>query len=278
VTETIEPMAVQIDQQQLAEELVEKARAEGIDLVGPGELLSGLTKSVLETALEAEMGEHLGNDKHDAMGRNGGNSRNGTRAKTVLTEIGPVLIEVPRDREGTFEPTIVRKRQRRLDGIDEIVLSLTARGLTTAIVFGCRRQLGQPARMLIAWRSDPQIPSASVGFRPGGSRRSHRGPRKTSNAGGQPPAGDSAGTLTGHDHQSPLRHECWTNEHNSADDPHRPRLPRLTATRIDDPLVYPTSVLHSGSWPPTPGTRPRRSRGRMRTHRRESASSREPTC
>jgi transposase-like protein len=110
---------------------VEKARAEGVDLVGPGGLLSGLTKSVLETALEAEMSEHLGYDKHDAAGRNRGNSRNGTRSKTVLTEIGPVEIDVPRDRDGTFEPAIVRKRQRRLDGIDQIVLSLTARGLTT---------------------------------------------------------------------------------------------------------------------------------------------------
>jgi transposase-like protein len=86
---------------------------------------------VLETALEAEMSEHLGYDKHDPAGRDGGNSRNGTRAKTVLTEIGPVEIEVPRDRDGSFEPVIVRKRQRRLDGIDQLVLSLTARGLTT---------------------------------------------------------------------------------------------------------------------------------------------------
>ena len=62
------------------------------------------------------------------MGRNGGNSRNGTRSKTVLTEIGPVQIEVPRDRDGTFEPEIVQKRQRRLDGIDQIVLSLSAEG------------------------------------------------------------------------------------------------------------------------------------------------------
>jgi putative transposase len=131
VTETIEPMTAQIDQQQLAQELVEQARAEGVELVGQGGLLTRLTKSVLETALEAEMAEHLGYDKHDSMGRNGGNSRNGTRTKTVLTEIGPVDIEVPRDREGSFAPTIVRKRQRRLDGVDEIVLSLTARGLTT---------------------------------------------------------------------------------------------------------------------------------------------------
>jgi putative transposase len=134
VTETISPVPEQIDAQQLAQQLVEKARAEGIDLVGPGGLLTGLTKTVLETALDAEMAEHVGYDKHDPAGRNGGNSRNGTRAKTVLTEVGPVEIEVPRDRDGSFDPVIVRKRQRRLNGIDSIVLSLTARGLTTGEV------------------------------------------------------------------------------------------------------------------------------------------------
>jgi hypothetical protein len=102
-----------------------------VELVGPSGLLTGLTKTVLETALEAELSEHLGYDKHGPVGRNRGNSRNGTRTKTVLTAVGPVEIEVPRDRDGTFEPVIVRKRQRRLDGIDQIVLSLTARGLTT---------------------------------------------------------------------------------------------------------------------------------------------------
>ena len=121
----------QIDAQQLAAQLVEQARAEGVELVGPGGLLTGLTKTVLETALDAELTEHLGYDKHDPAERNGGNSRNGTRTKTVLTEIGPVPIEVPRDRDGSFEPVIVAKRQRRLDGIDQLVLSLTARGLTT---------------------------------------------------------------------------------------------------------------------------------------------------
>src|SRR4051812_13609891 len=131
MTDTIGPVPARIDQQQLARELVEAARAEGVELVGPGGLLTGLTKTVLETALEAEMSEHLGYDKHDPAGRNGGNSRNGTRTKTVLTEVGPVEIEVPRDRVGNFEPVIVRKRQRRLDGIDQLVLSLTARGLTT---------------------------------------------------------------------------------------------------------------------------------------------------
>src|SRR4029078_7905635 len=83
---------------------------------------------------DAEMTEHLGYDKHDPAGRGSGNSRNGTRAKTVLTEIGPVEIEVPRDTNSSFDPQIVKKRQRRLTGIDEIVLSLTAKGLTTGEV------------------------------------------------------------------------------------------------------------------------------------------------
>jgi putative transposase len=132
VAEMIEPMSVDsIDQNELAEQLLEQAKEQNIELVGPGGLLGQLTKSVLETALDAEMSEHLGYEKHDPAGHNSGNSRNGTRAKTVLTEIGPVEIEVPRDTESTFEPQIVRKRQRRLTGVDEIVLSLTARGLTT---------------------------------------------------------------------------------------------------------------------------------------------------
>ena len=81
-------------------------------LISPGGLLTGLTKSILETALEEEISEHLGYDKHDPMGRSGGNSRNGTRAKTVLTEVGPVSVEVPRDRDGTFTPAIVHPGDR----------------------------------------------------------------------------------------------------------------------------------------------------------------------
>jgi len=121
-----------IDERELAEQLLAQARAQGVSLVGPGGLLSGLTARVLETALEAELTEHLGHEHGQTPA--GSNVRNGTRSKTVITEIGPVEIEVPRDREGSFEPQIVRKRQRRLDGIDEIVLSLTARGLTTGEV------------------------------------------------------------------------------------------------------------------------------------------------
>jgi putative transposase len=115
----------------LAEELVERARAEGVELVGPGGLLTDLTKTVLETALEAEMEDHLGYPKHAVEGRGRGNSRTGVRAKTVLTDVGEVEIEVPRDRDGSFDPKIVRKRQRRLAGVDGLVISLAAKGLTT---------------------------------------------------------------------------------------------------------------------------------------------------
>jgi transposase-like protein len=134
LTETLDSVTNEVDQQQLAEQLLAQAKEQGVDLVGPNGLLNQLTKNVLETALEAEMSEHLGYDKHDPVGRGSGNSRNGTRSKTVLTEIGPVEIEVPRDVDSSFEPQIVRKRQRRLNGIDQIVLSLTAKGLTTGEV------------------------------------------------------------------------------------------------------------------------------------------------
>ena len=120
--------------QSIAEELVARARADGIDLVGPGGLLGDLTKQILETGLEVEMDEHLGYTKHDSAGRNGENSRNGTRSKTVITEVGPVDIDVPRDRDSSFEPATVKKRQRRLNGVDSMVISLTAKGLTTGEV------------------------------------------------------------------------------------------------------------------------------------------------
>lgn len=117
-------------EQKLIEQLVAQARSKGLQLTGEGGLLQQLTKTVLESALEGEITDHLGYDKHDPAGKDGGNSRNGTRSKTVLTDIGPVEIDVPRDREGSFEPAIVKKRQRRLTGVDEMVLSLSAKGLT----------------------------------------------------------------------------------------------------------------------------------------------------
>lgn len=117
--------------EQLVGQLVEQARANGLQPTGEGGLLQRLTKLVVESALEGEITDHLGYDKHDPAGKNGGNSRNGTRQKTLLTEVGPVPIDVPRDRDGSFEPQIVRKRQRRLSGVEDMVLSLSAKGLTT---------------------------------------------------------------------------------------------------------------------------------------------------
>src|SRR6478752_190259 len=117
---------------QAAAELVRLAQEQGLSLTGPDGLLKQLTKVVLETALNEEMTEHLGYEKHDPAGAGTGNIRNGTRSKTVLTEnTGQVEIDVPRDRAATFEPQIVKKRQRRLNGVDEVVLSLYAKGLTT---------------------------------------------------------------------------------------------------------------------------------------------------
>lgn len=129
------------EEEEVAAQLVERARSEGLDLVGPDRLLAGLTKRVLEAGLEVELSEHLGYDKHSRDGRNGGNSRNGTRSKTVLTDVEPVQLELRRDRDGTFKPRTVRKRQRRLDGVDELVISLCAKGLTNGQISAHRAEL-----------------------------------------------------------------------------------------------------------------------------------------
>jgi len=116
--------------EQLIGQLVDRARCEGLQLTGEDGLLAQLTKRIIESAAEGEMDVHLGYAKHDPAGRDGANSRNGARAKTVLTDIGPVEVAIPRDRDATFEPQIVRKRQRRLSGLDGLVISLSAKGLT----------------------------------------------------------------------------------------------------------------------------------------------------
>ncbi len=134
--ETAGPAAAGLDalDEQLIDRLAGRARAGGLQLAGEGGLLAQLTKRLLESALEGELTDHLGYDKHEVAGRDGGNSRNGHRAKTVLTDVGPVEIEVPRDRDGSFQPKIVAKRQKRLAGVDELVISLSAKGLTTGEV------------------------------------------------------------------------------------------------------------------------------------------------
>ena len=117
--------------EQLADQLLGKAQAEGVELLGPDGLLSRVTKAVLERALAEEMTGHLGYEKHDPAGRGSGNSRNGTTGKTVLTDVGAVDLQVPRDRDGSFDPKIVRKGQTRLAGFNERIVALYARGMTT---------------------------------------------------------------------------------------------------------------------------------------------------
>jgi putative transposase len=125
-------VVVELDEldQQLVGQLVDRARSQGLRLTGEDGLLAQLTKTIIESAAEGEMDDHLGYAKHDPAGRDGGNSRNGTRTKTMLTDIGPVEIQVPRDRAGSFEPQLVRKRQCRLSGVDDLVISWSAKGLT----------------------------------------------------------------------------------------------------------------------------------------------------
>jgi putative transposase len=111
--------------------LLADARITGTPLDGVDGLLSQMTKAVIERALQAEMTHELGYQRGDLAGVGSGNSRNGSSTKTISTTNGPVTIEVPRDRNGTFEPKIVPKRARRLGQIDEMILSLYARGLST---------------------------------------------------------------------------------------------------------------------------------------------------
>ena len=120
-----------IDLDDVAAGLVEAARVEGVALTGDDGLLAGLVRRVLEGGLDVEMTDHLGYGPHAVEGRGSGNSRNGYYPKTVRTEVGDVTIEVPRDRNGTFEPATVPVGSRSLTGFEELVVSLYAKGLTT---------------------------------------------------------------------------------------------------------------------------------------------------
>src|ERR1700749_277851 len=111
--------------------VIKDAAASGTPLDGVNGLLNQLTKTVLERALEAEMTNHVGYEVGDPAGRGSGNSSNGKTSKPVSTTSGPVTLAVPRDRNGSFEPAIVPKRARRIGNIDDMILSLYARGMTT---------------------------------------------------------------------------------------------------------------------------------------------------
>ena len=110
--------------------LMAQVEAEGAELFGPDGLLSQVTKAVLERVLDEELSDHLGYDKHDAAGRGSGNSRNGTSSKVLLTQAGAIGLDIPRDRNGEFEPKIVPKGTTRLKGFNDRIVSLYARGMT----------------------------------------------------------------------------------------------------------------------------------------------------
>jgi putative transposase len=114
-----------------AAELVERARTDGVELTGENGLLTALVRQVLQTGLEVELSDHLGYEPHAVEGRGSGNSRNGSYPKTVTTDIGPVGLRVPRDRNASFDPVTVPKGQRRLTGLSTNVISLYAKGMTT---------------------------------------------------------------------------------------------------------------------------------------------------
>jgi putative transposase len=112
------------------DELMDRVQAEGLELTGPGGLLNALTKQVLERALEEELTDHLGYEQGDPAGVGSGNSRNGSTPKTLTTEIGQVPLDMPRDRNSTFDPVIVPKGVRRLGGLSDMIISLFAKGMT----------------------------------------------------------------------------------------------------------------------------------------------------
>jgi len=124
----------------VVDELLAGARTEE-EIVGPGGLLSQLTKRLVERALEVELTDHLGYESHQEPPGGTGNTRNGSTPKTLVTEHGPVELRTPRDRDGSFEPKLVRKRQRRFEGFDEKILALYSRGMSTRDIEAHLREL-----------------------------------------------------------------------------------------------------------------------------------------
>ena len=125
---------------ELVDELLAGAKTEE-EIVGPGGLLGQLTKRLVERALEVELTDHLGYEHHQEPPGGAGNTRNGSTPKTLVTEHGAVDVRTPRDRDGSFEPRLVRKRQRRFEGFDEQILALYSRGMSTRDIEAHLREL-----------------------------------------------------------------------------------------------------------------------------------------
>ena len=114
----------------LLDELMEKVSSDGLALTGEGGFLPAMIKAVLERGLQAELSDHLGYEKGDPAGRGAANSRNGSTPKTLASEVGDIALDTPRDRAGTFEPRLVPKGSRRVGGLDDMIISLYAGGMT----------------------------------------------------------------------------------------------------------------------------------------------------
>jgi putative transposase len=161
--------------------LLEQSRdaAGGLRLTGEGSLLGELVKAVLERALEAELTAHLGYERHERSGAGSGNARNGVIRKTVQTGVGPVGLEVPRDRAGSFEPVLVPKRSGRIaGGLDDMIISLYVHGMSVRDILHHLKQVydtelsheqvsritGQVLEEVKAWQSRPLDPVYAVVF------------------------------------------------------------------------------------------------------------------
>src|SRR5215210_591294 len=120
----------QLLNQGFLDELMDRVDEGGVQLTGEGGFLPELVKRVLEAGLHAELTGHLGYEKHDPTGSGSGNSRNGSTPKRLGTEVGDLDLATPRDRNATFDPQLVGKGQRRLDGLSEMIISLYAKGMT----------------------------------------------------------------------------------------------------------------------------------------------------
>ena len=118
-----------IDKKLIDQLLTDYQRPE--DIIGENGLLKELTKAILERALQAEMTDHLGHERHDRRGHHRGNTRNGKSKKTLKGEFGELELKTPRDRQATFDPKIVAKGQTRWTGFDDKIISMYARGMTT---------------------------------------------------------------------------------------------------------------------------------------------------
>jgi len=136
-------MKKQKEEKPISDELIDGLLKQGRTAEDVNALLKQLTKAVLERALQGEMTEHLGYAKHDPAGDNSGNSRNGVMRKTLKGDFGEVDLETPRDRNGEFEPQIIKKNQTRWTGFDDKILSLYARGMTTREIQGHLEEMYQ---------------------------------------------------------------------------------------------------------------------------------------